>query len=54
MIAAISVHRVGDRADRYEPRAVKRGRKKYSHLRVPRKDAQQMLREGVSFPGDKD
>jgi len=54
MIGAISEHRVGDRPDRYEPRAVKRGRKKYPQLRVTRKKTQQMLRDRVSFARHKD
>jgi hypothetical protein len=54
MIAAMGRHRVGDRPDRYEPRAVKRRRKNYPRLRVPRQEARRRLREGVSFGGDKD
>src|SRR5262245_59796593 len=36
MVLAISQHRVGDRPDRVEPRAVKRRPKNYPRLREPR------------------
>src|SRR5262245_14292808 len=36
MIAGIGKHRVGDRPDQYEPRAIKRGRKKLPRLRITR------------------
>ena len=52
MIAAIGKHRVGNRPDRYEPRAVKRGPKKYPRLLMPRATARRVLREGVTFTGD--
>jgi hypothetical protein len=44
LLWAISEHRVGNRPDRYEPRAVKRGHKAYPCLRIPRKQAQRNLR----------
>ena len=53
MIAAIGEHRVGDRPDRYEPRAIKRRRKKYPPLLMTRAAARQCLRDGVRFAGDK-
>lgn len=40
---AISTHRVGDRPDRYEPRAVKRRAKPYKHLAKPRHEARRLL-----------
>ena len=53
MIAAIAQHRVGDRPDRYEPRAVRWRGRPYPKLRVPRRVAQRLLREGIRFVGDK-
>ena len=40
---AVGTHRVGDRPGRVEPRAIKRRRRKYPELHVPRKLAQQRL-----------
>lgn len=40
---AIITHRVGDRPDRYEPRAVKRRPKPYKHLAQPRCEARRLL-----------
>lgn len=40
---AIATHRVGDRPGRVEPRAIKRRRRKYPELHVPRKLAQHRL-----------
>jgi hypothetical protein len=54
MIDAIACHRVGDRPDRYEPRAVRRHKKKYPKLRMTRGAAHRFLRDGGRFPGDKD
>jgi hypothetical protein len=54
MINAIAERRVGDRPDRYEPRAVRRGPKQYPRLSMPRKTARALMREGVRFRGDKD
>jgi hypothetical protein len=45
LLWAVSEHRVGNRPDRYEPRAIKRGHKNFPCLRIPRKQAQQTLRE---------
>jgi len=39
MLAAIATHRVGDRPDRFEPRARKRRPKPYPYLTVPRHEA---------------
>jgi hypothetical protein len=39
--------RVGDRPDRYEPRAVKRRPKPHPLLRMPRKRAQQLIKRGI-------
>jgi hypothetical protein len=41
---AVGAHRVGNRPDRYEPRAVKRRPKKFPHLREPRAAARRRLR----------
>jgi hypothetical protein len=53
MLTAIGQHRVGNRPDRYEPRAVKRRRKKYPKLSIPREEAKQRLRKGETFDGQK-
>ncbi len=45
--AAIGQHRVGDRPDRYEPRARKRRYDNYQHLRIPRAEAKARLRRGT-------
>jgi hypothetical protein len=47
LLAALAQHRVGDRPDRYEPRAVKRRPKKFPRLKEPRAEARRRLREGV-------
>ena len=54
MMAAIAERRVGDRPDRYEPRAVRRGPKQYPSLSMPRRIARQLMKAGVRFKGDKD
>src|SRR5262249_53554306 len=54
MIAAIGHHRVGDRPDRHEPRAVRRRPKMYPRLRMTRQEAHRFMRDGGKFPGDKD
>lgn len=43
LLRAIAHHRVGDRPDRYEPRAVKRRAKPIALLTVPRKQARKRL-----------
>ena len=48
LLAVIACHRVGDRPDRVEPRAIKRRPKKYRRLRVPRKEAQEQLKQGAT------
>lgn len=45
--AALAQHRVGDRPDRYEPRARKRRYDNYQHLRIPRAEAKARLRKGT-------
>ena len=45
--AAIVQHRVGNRPDRYEPRARKRRYDNYQHLLIPREEARDRLRRGV-------
>lgn len=45
--AALAQHRVGDRPDRYEPRARKRRYDNYQHLRIPRAEAKTRLRKGT-------
>ncbi len=47
MLWAISEHRVGDRPDRYEPRAKKRRPKEYPLLTVPRDEARARLAAGT-------
>jgi hypothetical protein len=54
MIEAIGRHRVEDRPDRYEPRAVRRHKKRYPKLRMTRREAHRFMRDGGRFPGDKD
>jgi hypothetical protein len=44
LLWSVSNHRVGNRPDRYEPRAVRRRPKKFPRLRVPRKQARRRLR----------
>jgi hypothetical protein len=48
MLSAIAEHRVGDRPDRIEPRAVKKRPKNYPRLKVPRSDAKHKLLQGVA------
>lgn len=43
VLRAIARHRVGDRPDRYEPRARKRRPKHYPHLNVPRHQAREAM-----------
>jgi len=43
VLRAIARHRVGDRPDRYEPRARKRRPKHYPHLNVPRDQAREAM-----------
>ncbi len=44
LLWAVGEHRVGQRPDRYEPRAVKRRPKKFPHLREPREAARRRCR----------
>lgn len=48
LLAAIASHRVGDRPDRFEPRARKRRPKPYPYLTKPRKEAKAALLERTS------
>ena len=53
LLVAIGSHRVGDRPDRVEPRAVKRRPKHYPKLKVPRAEARRRLMEDASPKGTK-
>jgi hypothetical protein len=53
LVGVIASHRVGDRPDRVEPRAVKRRRKSYPRLRVPRREAQRRLKQDATPKGKK-
>jgi hypothetical protein len=53
LLWAVGAHRVGNRPDRYEPRAVKRRAKNFPKLRVPRAEARQRLRKRVKRVGKK-
>jgi hypothetical protein len=48
MLADIAVHRVGDRPDRVEPRAVKKRPKIYPRLMQPRREAKRKLLQRVA------
>jgi hypothetical protein len=48
MLSAIAEHRVGNRPDRFEPRAVKKRPKNYPRLKEPRSDAKRKLLQGVA------
>lgn len=47
LLAAIAQHRVGNRPDRYEPRARKRRYDNYMQLKRPRAEAKALLAKGV-------
>jgi len=47
ILTAVAQHRVGDRPDRYEPRARKRRYDNYMHLLIPRAEAKIRLFKGV-------
>jgi hypothetical protein len=53
MVTAVAGHGVGDRPDRYEPRAVKRRPKNYPRLQEPRAQARRRLWEGAKRLGKK-
>jgi hypothetical protein len=53
MIWSIGAHRVGNRPDRYEPRAVKRRPKNYPRLKEPRRAAQRRLEKRAKRSGKK-
>ena len=47
LLRAVARHRVGNRPDRYEPRAVKRRPKPIALLTVPREQARRRLARGL-------
>ena len=47
LLELIGEKRVGDRPDRYEPRAVKRRPKPHPLLRMPRKAAKRLIKRGI-------
>ena len=51
LLRAVARHRVGDRPDRYEPRAVKRRAKPIAPLTVPREQARKRLARASSTKG---
>jgi hypothetical protein len=51
LLRAIARHRVGNRPDRYEPRAVKRRPKPIALLTVPREQARRRLARGLPIGG---
>lgn len=53
LLWAVGSHRVGDRPDRYEPRAVKRRPKNFPRLAVPRQEARRRLRKRAKRVGKK-
>jgi hypothetical protein len=53
LLWAIATHRVGERPNRYEPRAVKRRPKKYPHLKEPQAQARRRLRKRAKHVGKK-
>jgi DDE family transposase len=53
LVELIGRRRVGGRPDRVEPRRVKRGRKGYARLRVPRAEARRRLMQDATRKGPK-
>jgi hypothetical protein len=53
LLGAITQHRVGNRPDRYEPRAVKRRPKNFPKLKEPRAQARRRLTERAKPSGKK-
>ena len=49
LLELIGQKRVGDRPDRYEPRAVKRRPKPYPRLKLPRRVAQRLIKRGIKL-----
>ena len=49
LLELIGEKRVGDRPDRYEPRAVKRRPKPHPLLRMPRKAAKRLIKRGINL-----
>ena len=52
LLSLIGKKRVGDRPDRYEPRAVKRRPKPHPLLKMTRKKAKSLIKRGI-IPYDK-
>jgi hypothetical protein len=48
LLKAVSMHRVADRPDRFEPRRIKRRHKHYVPLAVPRHEAKRQLLKGLA------
>jgi hypothetical protein len=53
LLAAVAQHRVGDRPDRYEPRAIKRRPKNFPRLKEPRAQARRRCCEKAKDAGKK-
>ena len=47
LLELIGQKRVGNRPDRYEPRAVKRRSKPYPRLTIPRRAAKRLIKRGI-------
>jgi hypothetical protein len=48
LLDAIAAHRVGDRPDRYEPRALKRHHRNFAYLRKPRAQVKRDMAKGLT------
>ena len=48
LLKAVSMHRVADRPDRFEPRRIKRRHKHYVPLAVPRHEAKRQMMKGLA------
>jgi hypothetical protein len=48
LLDSISLHRVADRPDRFEPRYKKRRSKRYAELKLPRHEAKLAILKGLS------
>jgi hypothetical protein len=49
LLELIARKRVGDRPDRYEPRAVKRRPKPYPRLNMSRRAAKRLIKRGIKL-----
>ena len=49
VLAAIAVHRVADRPDRFEPRMAKRRPKRYDRLTRPRREIKEQMAKGFKM-----